>query len=118
MSTDTHSEEKVRGLYDDEPKLKSLPFTFKTAPQWLLLGLIRLYQRYVSPLQPADTCRFYPSCSHYTYQSIYRFGFLKGSWMGFRRVLRCNPYNPGGFDPVPEKESSQSINTMSVHERV
>ncbi len=66
----------------------------------LLLFLIRLYQRTLSQVTPS-TCRFYPSCSHYGYQAIYRYGAFKGTWMAIWRVLRCNPFNPGGYDPVP-----------------
>jgi putative membrane protein insertion efficiency factor len=55
----------------------------------------------VSPALPPDTCRFYPSCSHYGYQAVYKFGIFKGSWLAIRRVLHCNPFNPGGYDPVP-----------------
>jgi uncharacterized protein len=65
-----------------------------------LLLLIRIYQKVVSPALPPDTCRFYPSCSHYGYQAIYRYGAIKGGWMAVMRVLRCNPLNPGGYDPV------------------
>ncbi|MCK7481535.1 MAG: membrane protein insertion efficiency factor YidD [Candidatus Moduliflexus flocculans] len=50
---------------------------------------------------PANTCRFYPSCSHYGYQAVYKHGAFKGSAMAAWRVLRCNPFNPGGYDPVP-----------------
>ncbi|MBA4376576.1 MAG: membrane protein insertion efficiency factor YidD [Anaerolinea sp.] len=70
-------------------------------PRFILLGLIRGYQKVISPALPADTCRFYPSCSHYGYQAIYKYGTLKGTGMAIWRVLRCNPYNEGGFDPVP-----------------
>ncbi|MEA3327890.1 MAG: membrane protein insertion efficiency factor YidD [Chloroflexota bacterium] len=70
-------------------------------PQWILLGVIRLYQLVFSPALPSDTCRFYPTCSHYGYQAIYKYGALQGSWMALKRILRCNPFNPGGFDPVP-----------------
>jgi putative membrane protein insertion efficiency factor len=54
----------------------------------------------ISAWLPANTCRFYPSCSHYGYQAIYKYGALKGSLMAVWRVLRCNPFNPGGYDPV------------------
>lgn len=84
-----------------DPHLKDLPFTLKTAPRWLLLVLIRGYQLLLSPLLPPDTCRFYPTCSHYGFQAIYKYGAIKGGFMAFKRILRCNPYNPGGIDPVP-----------------
>ncbi len=87
--------------YPDEPRLRDLPFNFRTAPRWILLGLIRLYQKTISRSLPPNTCRFYPSCSHYGYQAIYKHGAIKGSVMAVWRVLRCNPFNPGGYDPVP-----------------
>jgi putative membrane protein insertion efficiency factor len=87
--------------YASEPRLRDLPIKITTIPRWLLLAMIRLYQKTVSPALPPDTCRFYPSCSHYGYQAIYKFGAIKGSWMATWRVLRCNPFNPGGYDPVP-----------------
>jgi putative membrane protein insertion efficiency factor len=84
-----------------EPRLRDLPFSILNIPKFILLGLIRGYQAVVSPALPPDTCRFYPSCSHYGYQAIYKYGAIKGTAMAIWRVLRCNPYNPGGFDPVP-----------------
>jgi len=84
-----------------EPRLRDLPRTSRYWPRWVLLALIRLYQMSVSPLLPANTCRFYPTCSHYGYQAIYKYGALKGSLMAIWRLLRCNPFNPGGYDPVP-----------------
>jgi len=66
----------------------------------LTLLLIRFYQKFISPLKP-PTCRFYPSCSEYTYQAIARYGLLKGGWLGLKRLSRCHPWNPGGYDPVP-----------------
>ena len=87
--------------YISEPRVRDLPINIRTIPRWLMLSLIRFYQAIISPALPANTCRFYPSCSHYSYQAIYRFGVLKGSLMGILRLLRCNPFNPGGYDPVP-----------------
>jgi putative membrane protein insertion efficiency factor len=84
-----------------EPRLRDLPVTFRNIPRIPLLALIRLYQMTFSRSLPANTCRFYPSCSHYGYQAIYKYGALKGSLMATWRVLRCNPFNRGGFDPVP-----------------
>ncbi len=66
----------------------------------LILALIRFYQRYISPGLP-PSCRFYPTCSQYTYQAVERYGVVKGGWLGIKRILRCQPWNPGGYDPVP-----------------
>lgn len=64
------------------------------------LQLIRLYQRFISPALP-PSCRFTPTCSHYTYEAIARYGVVKGGWLGVKRIARCHPLNPGGYDPVP-----------------
>jgi len=66
----------------------------------LALGAIRLYQKTISQALP-PTCRFVPSCSEYGYQAIAKYGFMRGSLMAGWRILRCNPFNNGGFDPVP-----------------
>jgi putative membrane protein insertion efficiency factor len=87
--------------YPNEPRLRDLPRTLRNWPRIALLALIRAYQKVVSPALPEGTCRFYPSCSHYGYQAVYKYGIFKGSWMATWRVLRCNPFNPGGYDPVP-----------------
>jgi len=70
--------------------------------KYLAMGLIRLYQLTLSPLLP-PSCRFEPSCSRYAYQAIDRFGFLKGGWLAAKRLSRCHPFHPGGFDPVPQE---------------
>jgi uncharacterized protein len=67
----------------------------------LAAWLIRLYQWTVSPLL-GPRCRFYPSCSQYALQALLRFGVLRGSWLALRRLGRCHPWHPGGFDPVPQ----------------
>jgi putative membrane protein insertion efficiency factor len=85
----------------EEPRLRDLPVTIWNVPRIPLLALIRLYQMTFSRTLPEGTCRFYPTCSHYGYQAIYKYGAIKGSLMAGWRVLRCNPFNPGGFDPVP-----------------
>jgi len=87
--------------YSNEPRLRDLPHTFVNGPRIALLALVRFYQMTISRGLPANTCRFYPSCSHYGYQAIYKHGALKGSLMAGWPVLRCNPFNPGGYDPVP-----------------
>ncbi|MCA9869922.1 MAG: membrane protein insertion efficiency factor YidD [Caldilineae bacterium] len=66
----------------------------------VVIALIRFYQRYISPAL-ASNCRFQPTCSHYTLEAVERYGALKGLWLGARRISRCHPLNPGGYDPVP-----------------
>ena len=66
----------------------------------VFLVLIRFYQRWISSMLPAS-CRFYPSCSQYMYQAIEKYGVLRGGWLGLRRIGRCHPFHPGGYDPVP-----------------
>lgn len=67
------------------------------------LTLIHLYRTYISALKPYPTCRFTPTCSEYALQAIQRFGFWRGSMLALWRILRCNPFCKGGYDPVPEK---------------
>jgi len=69
-------------------------------PSRLLATLIRGYQRFISPALP-PSCRFYPSCSQYALEAVTRHGALKGGWLAARRLARCHPFHPGGFDPVP-----------------
>ena len=69
----------------------------------IFLKLIRFYQTAISP-HTAPKCKYYPTSSQYTYEAIERFGAFKGSAMGIWRILRCNPWSKGGYDPVPEKK--------------
>jgi len=65
----------------------------------LLIALIRAYQRFISPYLP-PSCRFYPSCSQYALEAVGKYGVVRGVWLALRRLLRCHPFHPGGFDPV------------------
>lgn len=67
----------------------------------LFILLIRGYQKGISPMFP-PSCRYHPTCSHYSVEAIQKYGAFKGSIMGFARILRCNPFVRGGFDPVPD----------------
>lgn len=69
----------------------------------LLIGLIRGYKILISPLLP-PACRFQPTCSEYAMEAVERFGIFRGGGMAIMRVLRCHPFHPGGYDPVPPKE--------------
>jgi putative membrane protein insertion efficiency factor len=86
---------------EDEPSLSEIPLTIRNLPRLPALALIRLYQIIFARLLPVNVCRFEPTCSHYGYQAIAKYGLFKGGWMAARRIMRCNPLNPGGFDPVP-----------------
>ncbi|MEW6409620.1 MAG: membrane protein insertion efficiency factor YidD [Nitrospirota bacterium] len=65
----------------------------------IALFLIRLYKNYLSPFLP-PSCRFTPSCSEYSFEAIEKYGIIKGTWMSIKRLLRCHPFHPGGYDPV------------------
>lgn len=67
----------------------------------LVLAAIRLYQKTLGLMLPPNTCRFYPTCSHYGYEAVEKHGVIKGGWLAIKRVARCHPFNPGGYDPVP-----------------
>ncbi|MCC9089308.1 MULTISPECIES: membrane protein insertion efficiency factor YidD [Bacillus] len=69
----------------------------------IFIGMIRFYQKYISPLTP-PSCRFYPTCSNYGLEAIKTHGALKGGWLTIKRILKCHPLHPGGIDPVPPKK--------------
>ncbi len=87
--------------HSDEPALREIPITLATLPRLPALAVIRLYQATLSRTLPSGTCRFTPTCSHYSYQAIAKHGLLKGSALSAWRILRCQPFSQGGYDPVP-----------------
>lgn len=72
----------------------------------ILLGIIRFYQMTFSRVLP-PTCRFHPTCSQYSYEAIARYGALRGGCLAIKRISRCHPFNPGGYDPVPDLEEDE-----------
>jgi putative membrane protein insertion efficiency factor len=92
---------KVEQDHHHEPSLRDIPITWGNAARLPLLALIRLYQLTISRALPQGACRFHPTCSHYSFEAIAKYGLLKGGLMATWRVLRCQPFHPGGFDPVP-----------------
>ncbi|WP_424495054.1 membrane protein insertion efficiency factor YidD [Salinimicrobium sp. GXAS 041] len=73
--------------------------------KWLsypLIGLVKFYQQAISPFTPA-TCRFTPTCSQYTLEAIQKHGPFRGTWLGMKRIAKCQPWGSSGYDPVPEK---------------
>ncbi len=76
------------------------PGGWRAFPRLLLIGFVRAYQMILSPLLPAS-CRYYPTCSAYAVEALQRHGALRGGWLAVRRIARCHPFRPGGFDPVP-----------------
>jgi uncharacterized protein len=68
--------------------------------KYILMGIIKVYKYAISPLFP-NSCRFYPTCSEYSFEAIKKFGSFKGGWLGIKRISKCHPFHPGGYDPVP-----------------
>lgn len=66
----------------------------------LLIGLVRVYQYAISPLLGRN-CRYFPTCSDYTVEAVQKYGAMRGGWLGAKRICRCHPWHPGGYDPVP-----------------
>ena len=81
--------------------------------KWLLIGIVRFYQLFISPIL-GPRCRFYPTCSSYTIEALKQHGVLCGSWLAIKRISRCHPANPGGIDLVPScgcQKNPQEHNT-------
>jgi putative membrane protein insertion efficiency factor len=79
--------------------------------KYLMLGLIRLYQKTLSPYWPA-ACRYAPSCSHYAHDAVLRFGLWRGGWLSLRRLARCQPLGGSGYDPVPVDKRLPRLHTQ------
>ncbi|HHZ00951.1 MAG TPA: membrane protein insertion efficiency factor YidD [Tissierellia bacterium] len=65
-----------------------------------IIGIIKIYRKYLSPLKGRPTCRFYPTCSQYALDAVMKYGALKGTYLAILRILKCHPFHPGGYDPV------------------
>jgi uncharacterized protein len=76
--------------------------------KYILMGIIKIYQLLISPILPSS-CRYYPTCSVYFYDALKIHGFLKGSYLGIKRILKCNPYFEGGIDHVPPKNNFKKV---------
>ena len=81
--------------------------------KYLALQFIRAYQKFISPAVPSG-CRYDPTCSHYTYEAIQKYGFFRGAWLGIQRISRCHGLSPGGYDPVPEKHKGRTTETTTA----
>lgn len=100
---------KDRHMHDASPGVTGCLKKGVRSIRYVPMGMIRLYQKTVSPdhsplmtkILPGGVCRFHPTCSQYTYEAIEKYGVFKGGVMGVWRIARCNPFNPGGIDPVP-----------------
>lgn len=80
-------------------KSKKILKNISELPAKVCISLIRFYQKFISPLK-GPTCRFYPSCSQYSIQAFKKYGFLKGLWLTIKRIGKCHPFHPGGYDPL------------------
>lgn len=88
-------------------------------PARLLIGVVRVYQKLISPVLPAVLgpncgCRFYPTCSHYAIEALNTHGALAGGWLTLKRLLRCTPLHPGGIDPVPMRPVCSRVKPAST----
>jgi len=75
--------------------------------KWVLIFFVRGYQVLISPLLP-PACRYTPTCSHYAIDALAKHGAIRGSWLAARRIARCHPFHPGGYDPVPDPQPKPS----------
>lgn len=85
-----------------------------TVSRWLALLSLRVYQIFLGPFF-GGACKFTPSCSKYAYEAIERFGAQRGAWLAMKRVIRCRPFSPGGYDPIPDKTAEREIAKHGSH---
>ncbi|GAA1932932.1 membrane protein insertion efficiency factor YidD [Nocardioides marmoribigeumensis] len=83
--------------------------------KYVLIWLLKGYRFAISPLY-GQVCRFYPTCSAYALEAVTEHGALRGSWLAVRRVGRCHPWNPGGYDPVPRRGASAVLDEQAEHD--
>lgn len=84
--------------------MERLKLIFKNickAVNFVLIGLIKFYKKFISPMKRTPSCRFIPTCSQYALEALQKYGPIKGSYLAVRRILRCNHFHKGGYDPVP-----------------
>lgn len=67
----------------------------------LIIGMIKIYKKYISPIKGAKMCKYIPTCSEYAIEAVEKYGPFKGTYLAIKRILRCNPFSKGGYDPVP-----------------
>ena len=90
-------------LRQERAKLTKTGWTKTGLAKTIALVPVRFYRRFLSPLKAQPSCRFSPTCSAYAEEAVLRFGVFKGSTLALKRLLKCHPFHPGGFDPVPER---------------
>ena len=95
-------------------RLRMVLARVRRLPALLLVGLVRVYQMFISPLTP-PSCRYYPSCSSYAVVALQRHGLLRGGWLAARRLARCHPWTPGGIDDVPPARDHMLAHPEGLH---
>ena len=86
----------------------AMGYEFKKILIFPFVQLIRFYQKFISPFTPA-TCRYSPTCSHYSVEALQTHGLLKGGWLAAKRIASCNPWGGSGYDPVPPKKGNSEL---------
>lgn len=74
---------------------------FSDCINFVFIGCIKFYRKFISPMKKTSSCRFIPTCSQYAIEALQKYGPIKGSFLTVKRILRCNPFSKGGYDPVP-----------------